>query len=39
MAKIIEFYAPTRFQKKQASQPGSQKGTIIKFCSIGTKSA
>jgi hypothetical protein len=39
MAKIIEFYVPTTLQKKQTSQPGSQKGTIIKFCSIGTKSA
>jgi hypothetical protein len=39
MARIIEFYVPTGFQKKQTPQPDSQKGKIIEFCAAYTKSA
>ena len=39
MARIIEFYVPPRFQKKETSQPDSQKGKIIEFCAASTKSA
>jgi hypothetical protein len=39
MAKIIEFYVPTRFQTKQTSQLGSQYAKIIEFCATGKKSA
>ena len=37
MEKIIEFYAPTRFQKNPISQQGPQKAKIIEF--RATKSA
>jgi hypothetical protein len=39
MARIIEFYVPTGFQKKETPQPDSQKGKIIEFCPTYTKSA
>jgi hypothetical protein len=39
MAKIIEFYVPTGFQKKEKPQPESQKGKIIEFCVTYRKSA
>jgi hypothetical protein len=39
MARIIEFYVPLGFQKKETPQPDSQKGKIIEFCAPRTKSA
>jgi hypothetical protein len=39
MVKVIEFYVPLNFQKKQAPVPESQKGKIIEFCVAYTKSA
>jgi len=39
MARIIEFYVPSGFQKKEAPQPDSQKGKILEFCATRTKSA
>jgi hypothetical protein len=39
MAKIIEFYVPPGFQKKEKPQPDSQNGKIIEFCAPCTKSA
>jgi hypothetical protein len=39
MAKIIEFYVPPAFQKKEKFQPDSQKGKIIEFCVPSMKSA
>jgi len=39
MAKIIEFYAPQAFQKKEKFQPDTKKGKIIEFCVPSMKSA
>lgn len=39
MARIIEFYVPLGFQKKETPQPDSQKGKIIEFGATYTKSA
>jgi hypothetical protein len=39
MAKIIEFYVPLKFQKKETPVPELQKGKIIEFCVTYTKSA
>ena len=39
MAKIIEFYVPPTFQKREKLQPDSQKGKIIEFCAPCMKSA
>jgi len=39
MAKIIEFYVPPGFQKKEKPQPDWQKGKIIEFCAPYIKSA
>jgi hypothetical protein len=39
MAKIIEFYVPTNFQKKATSRSDPQKGKVIEFCAPNKKSA
>jgi hypothetical protein len=39
MAKIIEFYVPPGFQKKQTAKVDLQKGKIIEFCATRSKSA
>lgn len=38
MAKTIEFYVPTSFQKKVAPTSRPQKAKIIEFCAKGHKS-
>ena len=37
MAKMIEFYVPTSFQKKATSTSRSQKGKVIEFGVRGHK--
>jgi hypothetical protein len=39
MAKIIEFYVPTSFQKKETPRLDSKKGKVIEFYTQGKKSA
>jgi hypothetical protein len=39
MAKMIEFYVPTRFEKKVTPRSDSQKGKVIEFCATAKKSA
>jgi len=39
MAKVIEFYVPTNFQKSIRSAPRLQPGKVIEFCSRTSKSA
>ena len=39
MAKVIEFYIPTRFQKKMAWVPPQERGKVIEFYSQVKKSA
>ena len=39
MAKIIEFYIPTRFQKKAVWVPPQERGKVIEFCTQVKKSA
>jgi hypothetical protein len=39
MALIVEFYVPTKFQRKERSQPQQQRGKLIEFCAAGKKSA
>jgi hypothetical protein len=39
MAKMIEFYVPTSFDKKVTPRSDSQKGKVIEFCVTGKKSA
>jgi len=39
MAKVIEFYIPTRFQKKVAWVPPERRGKVIEFCVQAKKSA
>ncbi len=39
MAKIIEFYVPKSFRKKELLPSGSQKGRVIEFCATRRKSA
>ena len=39
MVKVIEFYVPTRFQKRMTPRSDSQKGKVIEFCATGKKSA
>jgi hypothetical protein len=39
MARIIEFYVPTRFQKQETPQSDAQKGKVIEFCVPISKSA
>jgi hypothetical protein len=39
MAKMIEFYVPTGFQKKVTPPSDSQRGKVIEFCATGKKSA
>jgi len=38
MAKTIEFYVPTSFQKKVAPTSRAQKGKVIEFGAKGHKS-
>jgi hypothetical protein len=37
MAKMIEFYVPTSFQKKATTTSGQQKGKVIEFGVRGHK--
>jgi hypothetical protein len=39
MAKIIEFYIPSRFQRNVASVPAEKRGKIIEFYRQPKKSA
>jgi hypothetical protein len=39
MAKVIEFYIPTCFQKKMAWVPPQERGKVIEFYSQVKKSA
>jgi len=39
MAKVIEFYIPTRFKKKVAWAPPQVRGKVIEFYSQVKKSA
>jgi hypothetical protein len=39
MAKVIEFYTPTRFRKPLKAAPQVQFGKIIEFCLLTKKSA
>ena len=39
MARIVKFYVPTKFQRKETSQPQPQGGKLIEFCAAGKKSA
>ncbi len=39
MAKVIEFYVPTRFQRPLKAAPQVQVGKIIEFCLDTKKSA
>jgi hypothetical protein len=39
MAKVIEFYIPTRFQKRVAWVPPEERGKVIEFYSQVKKSA
>jgi hypothetical protein len=39
MAKVIEFYIPSRFQRKVAWVPPQKRGKVIEFCTQVTKSA
>jgi hypothetical protein len=39
MAKVIEFYIPTRFRKPLKAAPQVQFGKIIEFCLLTKKSA
>lgn len=39
MARIIEFYVPTSFEKKETPQSDAQKGKVIEFCVPISKSA
>jgi hypothetical protein len=34
-ARIIEFYVPARFQRKETPNPQSQRGKVIEFCAGG----
>lgn len=39
MARVIEFYIPTNFQRKVTSVLRSQPGKVIEFCPPAKKSA
>jgi hypothetical protein len=39
MAKVIKFYVPDRFRKKQLWIPAAQRGKLIEFQSVEKKSA
>lgn len=39
MAKMIEFYVPTSFEKKMTPRSHSKKGKVIEFCAARSKSA
>ncbi len=39
MAKVIEFYIPTRFRKPLTAAPQVQVGKIVEFCLQTKKSA
>jgi hypothetical protein len=39
MARIIEFYVPAKFQKKEPLTSRSQKGKVIVFCAEAKKPA
>jgi len=39
MAKVIEFYIPTRFRKPVKAAPQVQCGKIVEFCLPTRKSA
>jgi hypothetical protein len=39
MAKVIEFYIPSRFQRKVAWVPPHKRGKVIEFCTQVKKSA
>jgi hypothetical protein len=39
MAKVIEFYVPTRFRSPLKGTPQVQSGKVIEFCSQTRKSA
>jgi hypothetical protein len=37
MAKVIEFYIPSNFQKRMPSIPPKDRGKVIEFCATKTK--
>ena len=37
MAKVIEFYIPSNFQKRMPSIPPKHRGKVIEFCATKTK--
>jgi hypothetical protein len=39
MAEVIEFYIPSRFQRKVAWVPPRKHGKVIEFCTLVKKSA
>jgi len=39
MARIIEFYVPAKFQRKERPLARSQKGKVILFCAEAKKPA
>jgi hypothetical protein len=39
MAKVIEFYIPTRFRRPLKTAPQAQFGKIVEFCLPAKKSA
>jgi hypothetical protein len=39
MAKVIEFYIPTRFRRPLKTAPPAQFGKIVEFCPPAKKSA
>jgi hypothetical protein len=39
MAKVIEFYIPTRFRRPLKTAPPAQFGKIVEFCLRAKKSA
>ena len=39
VAKIIEFYVPTRFSKREKWIPAEERGRVIEFCPPAKKTA
>lgn len=39
MARIIEFYVPPKFQRRESLTTRSQKGKVIVFCAKAKKPA
>ena len=39
MAKVIEFYVPTRFRRPLKTAPQARFGKIVEFCAPTKKSA